>query len=131
MTKLRRRIAYGAAAVVSLLMVATAAVIARPTSCIPLPKETRTAAMELRRAAETWRGWHASDVCPTAELLKHDGMIDVASKVTDAWGAPFVIVCTSEETTVISRGPDGYLGNADDIRVPEGAIAQDADAAPK
>ena len=82
-------------------------------------KTTRTSAMELRRAAETWRGAHASDQCPTAEILRQEKAIDTASKITDAWDDPFKIACEDDETIVTSWGPDKKEGSQDDIRVPE------------
>jgi general secretion pathway protein G len=56
-------------------------------------KTTQTSARELRRAAEQWRGMHASDLCPTIEVLRSDKAIDSASKMTDAWDNPFHIIC--------------------------------------
>src|SRR5579859_2513890 len=44
-------------------------------------KTTRTSALELRRAAETWRSMHGDD-CPTPEVLRQDKAIDTASKLT-------------------------------------------------
>jgi general secretion pathway protein G len=82
-------------------------------------KTTVVSARELRRAAEQWRGTHASDQCPTTLILRTDKAIDTASKLTDAWDDPFKIICEDDETTVISDGPDKKPGTADDIRVPE------------
>ena len=39
-------------------------------------KTTKTSAMELRRATEMWRGMHASDQCPTLEMLRADKAFD-------------------------------------------------------
>jgi general secretion pathway protein G len=82
-------------------------------------KTTRTSAMELRRATETWRATHASDQCPTLEQLKQDKAVDSASKLTDAWDDPFKVVCQDDETVVISYGHDKKEGTPDDIVVPE------------
>jgi general secretion pathway protein G len=82
-------------------------------------KTTRTSAMELRRATETWRATHASDQCPTLEQLRADKAVDSASKLTDAWDDPFKIVCQDDETVVSSFGHDKKEGTADDIIVPE------------
>lgn len=84
-------------------------------------KTTRTSAMELRRAAETWRAAHASDDCPTAEILRSEKAIDTASKITDAWDDPFKIACEESETYVTSWGPDKKEGTKDDIKIPEPA----------
>jgi hypothetical protein len=79
---------------------------------------TRTAAMELRRSAEMWRGMDAGERCPTLEDLRRARVIDPAAKVTDTWGTPFEITCTADETTIRSFGPD-RTRSADDILVPD------------
>ena len=82
-------------------------------------KTTRTSATTLRQAAERWRTDHASDQCPTAQMLLQEKAIDTASKITDAWDVPFKIACEEDETIVSSAGPDKKDGTQDDIRVPE------------
>jgi hypothetical protein len=67
-----------------------------------------------RLVAELWRGTHAADECPTAQRLKDEGLIE---KSTDAWGTPFQITCSSDETTVTSFGPDKKPSD-DDIVMP-------------
>jgi general secretion pathway protein G len=83
---------------------------------------TTTSARALRSVAETWRSEHASNQCPTPQILLNDHAIDSASKITDAWDDPFTIACQEDETVVTSPGPDKKEGTADDIRVP--ALAQ-------
>jgi len=87
-------------------------------------KTTKTSAMELRRATETWRATHASDLCPSLEDLRKDKAVDSASKLTDAWDDPFKIVCEDDETVVTSFGHDKKEGTADDIHVPEQPVDQ-------
>jgi general secretion pathway protein G len=79
---------------------------------------TATSARALRSVAETWRSEHASDQCPTPQILLNDHAIDSASKITDAWDDPFIIACTDDETIVTSPGPDKKENTADDIRIP-------------
>jgi general secretion pathway protein G len=79
---------------------------------------TTMSAKALRSVAETWRSEHASDQCPTPQVLLNDKAIDTASKITDAWDNPFTITCQEDETVVTSPGPDKKEGTADDIRVP-------------
>jgi hypothetical protein len=81
-------------------------------------KVTTVSARELRRAAEQWRGTHASDKCPTVEILRADKTVDPAGQLTDAWGTPFKIICEDDETRVMSAGPDQKEGTADDIWIP-------------
>jgi general secretion pathway protein G len=82
-------------------------------------KTTRTSAIVLKQAAEMWRGQKGGDVCPTYDMLRSDKMVASESKGTDAWDHPFKIICEDDETTVVSMGPDGKEGTADDIRVPD------------
>ncbi len=79
---------------------------------------TTTSARALRSVAETWRSEHASDQCPTPQVLMNDHAIDSASKITDAWDDPFTIICQEDETIVTSPGPDKKDNTKDDIRVP-------------
>jgi hypothetical protein len=78
----------------------------------------RSAAMTLRQAAQVWRGTHSGEACPTPEELRATGLTDDKTPLVDEWGSPFQIVCTPDETTVLSRGPDRFEGTADDIEVP-------------
>ena len=64
-----------------------------------------------------WRSTHAGE-CPTTDKLLADGLLDRASRVTDAWNNPFKILCVEDETTVVSFGRDQKEGTADDIDVP-------------
>lgn len=128
--KIRRRfrgsLARGVTLIEVMIVVVILGLIAGGVAVAVLPrlreaqiKTTRTSAMELRRAAETWRGSHASDQCPTPQVLQADKAIDTGSKITDAWDDPYKIFCEDDETIVTSFGPDKKEGTQDDIRVPE------------
>jgi general secretion pathway protein G len=126
--RFKRALARGVTLIEVMIVVVILGLIAGGVAVAVLPrlkeaqiKTTRTSAMELRRAAETWRGAHASDECPTPEVLKAEKAIDSASKITDAWDDPFKISCDNEETYVVSWGPDKKDNTGDDIKVPEGA----------
>jgi general secretion pathway protein G len=128
--RLRKALARGVTLIEVMIVVVILGLIAGGVAVAVLPKlkeaqinTTRTSAMELRRAAETWRGAHASDECPTMDKLRADKAIDQASKTTDAWDDPYKISCEDDETTVVSWGPDKKEGTADDIRVPQPAAA--------
>jgi prepilin-type N-terminal cleavage/methylation domain-containing protein len=73
----------------------------------------------IRPIAATWRSDHPDEECPTPARLRDDKLLDVASKLTDAWGSPFVIVCEADETSVISPGPDRRANTEDDLREPD------------
>lgn len=124
-TRSRRALARGVTLIEVMIVVVILGLIAGGVAVAVLPKlkeaqikTTRTSALELRRAAETWRSMHGDD-CPTPEILRTDKAIDTASKLTDAWDDPFKITCDADETTVSSYGPDKKEGTADDIHVPD------------
>jgi general secretion pathway protein G len=124
--RVRRAMARGVTLIEVMIVVVIIGLISGSVAVAVLPKlkqagidTTRNSARELRRAADMWRGLHASDQCPTIEVLRADKAIDTASKVTDAWDDPFKIICEDDETTVVSAGPDKKEGTSDDIRVPE------------
>ncbi len=81
---------------------------------------TESTARALRGIAESWRGEHPDESCPTVGLLVREGAIDRAAARTDPWGTPLVIACEDDETYVYSRGPDRRddHGFGDDVRVP-------------
>ncbi len=121
----RRAVARGVTLIEVMIVVVILGLIAGGVAVAVLPKlkeaqikTTKTSALEMRRAAETWRSMHGDD-CPTPEILRTDKAIDTASKLTDAWDDPFKITCDADETTVSSWGPDKKEGTADDIHVPD------------
>lgn len=80
-------------------------------------------AREVRNAANRWRATHPGDQCPTISQLVQDKEIDSASKTDDPWGSAYKVVCTEDDVSVFSPGPDKREGTADDISVPKGAAA--------
>ena len=73
----------------------------------------------MRTQASTWRSEHTDDPsCPTPSVLRAAELLDSGSKLTDAWGTPFQIVCQETQTIVISLGPD-KKESADDLVEPE------------
>ena len=127
--KIRRGSSRGVTLIEVMIVVVILGLIAGGVAIAVLPrmkeaqiKTTRTSATTLRQAAERWRTDHASDQCPTAQMLMQEKAIDTASKITDAWDVPFKITCEEDETIVSSPGPDKREGTADDIRVPETQI---------
>ena len=130
-SKLGRSLARGVTLIEVMIVVVILGLIAGGVAIAVLPrmreaqvKTTKTSATTLRQAAERWRTDHASDQCPTAVMLVQEKAIDSASKITDAWDAPFKITCEEDETIISSAGPDKKEGTQDDIRVPEAVVPQ-------
>ena len=121
----RRRYQRGVTLIEVMIVVVILGMIAGGVAVAVFPKlkkaqidTTTTSARALRSVAETWRSEHASDQCPTPQVLLNDHAIDSASKITDAWDDPFTITCQEDETIVSSAGPDKKENTQDDIRVP-------------
>lgn len=125
-SRVRRSVERGVTLIEVMIVVVILGLIATGVAVAVFPKfkeaqikTTKTSALELRRAAEMWRGGHASDVCPTIDDLRKDKAIDMGSKANDGWDMPFKIQCEEDETIVLSSGPDKKDGTGDDIRIPE------------
>jgi general secretion pathway protein G len=123
--RIRRSFQRGVTLIEVMIVVVILGLIAGGVAVAVFPKlkkaqidTTTTSARALRSVAETWRSEHASDQCPTPQVLMNDHAIDRASKITDAWDDPFTIACQDDETVVTSAGPDKKENTADDIRVP-------------
>lgn len=67
-------------------------------------------------AATMWVAENPGGECPSVQKLVDDGQLNKSSRLKDAWENEFKIECEGEEPTVISGGPDGQMGNDDDIR---------------
>lgn len=80
-----------------------------------------TNARAVRNAAINWRATNGEEQCPTISQLVSDKMIDSASKTEDPWGSAYRIICSEDEITVSSPGPDKKEGTKDDIAVPKPA----------
>ncbi len=79
---------------------------------------------QIRSAVQIYQNDHP-DQCPTVDQMKEDGQLDRNASSNDPWGHAFTIGCDGENITVVSAGPDGHPGSADDIGgTPSGATAQ-------
>ncbi len=122
----RRAVERGMSLVEVMIVVVIIGLIASGAALGVFPKlkqaqidTTKTSARTIRQAAESWRGAHAGDECPTPKQLIDEKQLDTASKISDAWDRPFKIACEEDETFVMSSGPDKKDGTADDIKIPE------------
>ncbi len=68
----------------------------------------------IRSAIQIYQNDHP-DQCPTIEQMQQDGQLDRNASANDPWQHPFVINCDGENISVVSAGPDGRPGTADDI----------------
>ncbi len=74
-------------------------------------------AQRIRDAALEWRRDNPTG-CPTLSQLEHEGALDSNATQDDPWGGRFRVICDGDEIAAASAGPDGKLGNHDDVRVP-------------
>ncbi|MBL8721312.1 MAG: type II secretion system protein GspG [Myxococcales bacterium] len=71
---------------------------------------------KIRTAADQWKAVKMGAVsCPTIPDLKKEKILAADAKEQDPWGHPYSILCTPTDYKVRSAGPDGILGNEDDI----------------
>lgn len=82
-------------------------------------KQTETDVKAIRSAALLWVS--DNNGCPTMQNLIEDKYLDKKQRTTDAWDNEFAIECEDDDVDVYSAGPDGELGNDDDIPEAEGA----------
>lgn len=69
-------------------------------------------------AAASWKSANSeSDGCPTLSQLQHERFLDDQEVMEDPWGSRLRIQCDDDSLTVVSAGPDGSPGTADDVRV--------------
>lgn len=87
---------------------------ARPSNNDPIDL-TRARAKTILTAATEWRAEHPAGACPSVADLKASRNLSALADDLDAWGRPFVIRCSTQDTRVLSVGPDGLEKNADDI----------------
>jgi len=86
-------------------------------------KSARTNAKILQPIADAWRSGHGND-CPTIQRLKEEREVAATTDINDPWGHPYIIKCDEQDTVIVSWGPDGKEGTADDIREPDLPAAQ-------
>jgi hypothetical protein len=67
----------------------------------------------LALAAALYRSEHAD--CPTTDDLARERIIDPNRHVTDPWGNPFEIRCSSGDVWIESPGPDESRHTDDDL----------------
>lgn len=107
-----------------MIVIIIMALIATAVSLAILPqfkkakiKQTRTDATTVRSAASLYFADSTSGDCPTVADLVSSHDLDKGVRTTDAWDHDFQINCDGDNVTVVSAGPDGQMGDQDDIKV--------------
>ncbi|MGE0791434.1 MAG: type II secretion system protein [Sandaracinaceae bacterium] len=118
---LRRRTA-GMTLVEIMIVVIIMALIATAVGVAVIPRlkqaridSTRTDAQSVRSAAVMYVSENAGE-CPSVDDLTEGGYLDRSKRSTDAWDNAFTIDCEGDDVIVTSAGPDGEMGNEDDIQ---------------
>jgi general secretion pathway protein G len=121
----RRCGAAGVTLIEILIVLAIIGLIAGGIAVFAVPKfrqgqidSTRSNAKILQPIADAWRTGHGNE-CPTVQILRDQKEIAATSNINDAWGKAYQIECTDDDTIIVSWGPDGKQGTADDIREPD------------
>ncbi|MFK7986541.1 MAG: hypothetical protein AB8I08_11005 [Sandaracinaceae bacterium] len=104
-------------AVVTLMM---AGIALLPTIGSDEVTETYRTAQTLRSGAWLYRADQPAEstaLCPTVQDLNDGGYLPLGAPFRDGWGRRFRIECGPDPATVrvVSAGPDGVFGTADDI----------------
>ena len=76
-------------------------------------KQTSADAKSVGAAAVMYMSEHEG--CPTIQELLSEKILDKTKKTQDAWDHDFAIECDEDGATVSSAGPDGQMGNEDDV----------------
>jgi NAD(P)H-dependent flavin oxidoreductase YrpB (nitropropane dioxygenase family) len=74
------------------------------------------AAKKILHAADTYAASSAQAGCPTISELIESRALEESSRMEDAWGNRFRIVCSESGPRVVSAGRDGQMGTKDDLR---------------
>jgi general secretion pathway protein G len=76
-------------------------------------KSTQQDAKSIAAAAEMYMAENKD--CPTVQKLLDQKILNKKNHTKDAWDNEFAIECDDDGAVVKSGGPDGQLGNDDDI----------------
>lgn len=111
-----------------LIVVAILAMVAGGVAAFALPKfkeaqksQAETGARVMRTAIQQWQAANSESTCPSISQLVQEKHIDPGQSTNDPWAQPYTFVCSDDDVTVISAGPDKKKGTKDDISVPKNA----------
>jgi len=115
-SKWSSKTAVGVLAAAAALVVAVG--VAAHASTTAEADQAGQAARKILHAADAYSAGSAQAGCPTISELIESRALDDADRTEDAWGNRFRIVCDGPAPRVVSAGPDGHMGTADDVRMP-------------
>jgi general secretion pathway protein G len=111
-----------------LIVVAILAMVAGGVAAFALPKfkeaqksQAETGARVMRTAIQQWQAANSESTCPSISQLVQEKHIDPGQSTNDPWAQPYTFVCSDDDVTVVSAGPDKKKGTKDDISVPKNA----------
>jgi general secretion pathway protein G len=111
-----------------LIVVAILAMVAGGVAAFALPKfkeaqksQAETGARVVRTAIQQWQAANNESTCPSISQLVQEKHLDPGQSTNDPWSQPYTFVCSDDDVTVISSGPDKKKGTKDDISVPKNA----------
>ncbi|MDB4985648.1 MAG: ral secretion pathway protein [Myxococcaceae bacterium] len=77
-------------------------------------KQAETAVQAVRSGVTMYIATNNTECATMAQLIE-DKVIDKSTATTDPWNHEFQIDCDGTDIKVLSAGPDGEFGSADDI----------------
>ncbi|MFZ5894514.1 MAG: type II secretion system protein [Myxococcota bacterium] len=111
-----------------LIVVAILAMVAGGVAAFALPKfkesqksMAETGARVMRTAIQQWQAANSESTCPTISQLVQEKHLDPGQSTNDPWSQPYTFVCSDDDVTVVSSGPDKKKGTKDDISIPKNA----------
>ena len=117
-----------------MIVVAILALVAGGVAVFAMPRfqqaqvtTARTAAQTIRQAVMSYKTMDTEGTCPTVAQLVQAKELDPGQTTVDPWGEDFIVSCTDDDVIVLSKGRDKKQGTKDDIQVPKGAVATEAD----
>lgn len=130
MRRARSALSRGVTLFEVLIVVAILAMVAGGVAAFALPKfkeaqktQAETGARIVRTAIQQWQAANNESTCPSISQLVQEKHLDPGQNTNDPWGQAYALVCSDDDVTVISPGPDKKKGTKDDISIPKGATA--------
>jgi general secretion pathway protein G len=128
--KASRSLTRGMTLIEILIVIAIIGLMAGGIAAVVVPKfaqaklkQAKIDCGQIHTYAEQWKAEHGSE-CPTVAKLQEAALLAKTSSGKDPWGNAYIIKCEGEDIRVVTSGPDGKEGSADDISVPEPSQGQ-------